>query len=201
MKQARLLTDVEMKRVFAVVAAGNHAERNRMILMLGFLAGLRACSIAALKIGNVLDDAGSVKDEFVLNAAQTKGSKAHRVFVSARLRKEIERYVGTLNDRAPHMPFIRSQKRQQHFSSNSLVQLVNRIFRAAGVDTSSHTMRRTMRRSFITNLANNAVNPRIIQKLANHSSLNHTMRYIEVTDEQMKAAVEQAYHPTQRTTL
>lgn len=60
-----------------------------------------------------------------------------------------------------------SQKRQQHFSSNSLVQLVNRIFKAAGVDTSSHAMRR----QFITNLANNAVNPRIIQKLANHRSL------------------------------
>ena len=64
MKQARLLTDIEMKRVLAVVAAGHHAERNRMILMLGFLSGLRACSIAALKIGNVLDDAGNVKGEF-----------------------------------------------------------------------------------------------------------------------------------------
>ncbi len=191
MKQARLLTDVEMKRVFAVVAAGRNAERNRMILQMGFLAGLRACSIAALKIGNVLDVAGNVKDEFVLNAEQTKGNKAQRVFVSARLKKEIEKYVSHLNEISPHffsgdLPLIQSQKQQKHFSSNSLVQLVNRIFKAAGVDTSSHAMRR----QFITNLANNAVNPRVIQKLANHSSLNHTMRYIEVTDEQMKCAVE-----------
>ena len=63
MKQARLLTDAEMKRVFAVVAAGRNAERNRMILRLGFGAGLRACSIAALKIGNVLNDVGNVKDD------------------------------------------------------------------------------------------------------------------------------------------
>ncbi len=79
-----------------------------------------------------------------------------------------------------------SQKRRQHFSSNSLVQLVNRIFRAAGIDTSSHAMRR----QFITRLSNSGISPRIIQKLANHSSLNHTMRYIEVTDEQLKSAVE-----------
>ncbi len=188
MKQARLLTDVEMKRVLAVVAAGRHPVRNRMILMMGFYAGLRACSIAALKIGNVLGDAGNVKDEFVLHADQTKGNKAQRVFVSARLRKEIEIYVSHLNEITPQAPLIQSQKHYQHFSSNSLVQLVNRIFKAAGVDTSSHAMRR----QFITTLANNAVNPRVIQKLANHSSLNHTMRYIEVTDEQLAAAVEQA---------
>ena len=191
MKQARLLTDAEMKRVFAVVAAGRNAERNRMILMMGFLSGLRACSIAALKIGNVLDDAGNVKDEFVLLAEQTKGNKAQRVFVSGRLKKEIERFISHLNVIAPNMqdgslPLIQSQKRHQHFSSNSLVQLVNRIFSAAGIDTSSHAMRR----QFITRLSNSGISPRIIQKLANHSSLNHTMRYIEVTDEQMKSAVE-----------
>ena len=186
MKQARLLTDVEMKRVFAVVATGRNAERNRMILQMGFLSGLRACSIAALKIGNVLDDAGNVKDEFVLLAEQTKGNKAQRVFVSARLKKEIEIYYNYLECEDRQSAFIQSQKRRQHFSSNSLVQLVNRIFKAAGVDTSSHAMRR----QFITNLANNAVNPRVIQKLANHSSLNHTMRYIEVTDEQLAAAVD-----------
>ena len=186
MKQARLLTDTEMKRVFAVVAAGRNAERNRMILQLGFLSGLRACSIAALKIGNVLGDAGNVKDEFVLHATQTKGRKAQRVFVSGRLKKEIERYIATLKTLDRSLPLIQSQKQQHHFSSNSLVQLVNRIFKAAGVDTSSHAMRR----QFITSLANNAINPRVIQKLANHSSLNHTMRYIEVTDEQMKSAVE-----------
>jgi integrase/recombinase XerD len=186
MKQARLLTKTEMTRVFAVVAAGRNAERNRMILQMGFLSGLRACSIAALKIGNVLDDAGNVKDEFVLLAEQTKGSKAQRVFVSEKLKREIGKYVATLKTLDRSLPLFQSQKRRQHFSSNSLVQLVNRIFKAAGVDTSSHAMRR----QFITNLANNAVNPRVIQKLANHSSLNHTMRYIEVTDEQLKAAVE-----------
>jgi len=186
MKQARLLTESEMKRVFAVVAAGRNAERNRMILMLGFLAGLRACSIAALKIGNVLNDAGNVKDEFVLLAAQTKGTKGQRVFLSGKLKKEIKSYVATLKTFDPSLPLIQSQKRQQHFSSNSLVQLVNRIFQAAGIDTSSHAMRR----SFITRLSNSGISPRIIQKLANHSSLNHTMRYIEVTDDQLKAAVE-----------
>ena len=49
-----------------------------------------------------------------------------------------------------------------------------------------------MRRQFITNLANIAVNPHVIQKLANHSSLNHTMKYIYVRDHQLAAAVELA---------
>ncbi|MCH7957793.1 MAG: hypothetical protein IIB63_09595 [Proteobacteria bacterium] len=41
MKQAKVLTDMEMKRLLAVIANGRHAERNRLAVLLSHLAGLR----------------------------------------------------------------------------------------------------------------------------------------------------------------
>ncbi len=41
MKQAKVLTEAEMKRLLAVVGNDRHSERNRHAVMLSHLAGLR----------------------------------------------------------------------------------------------------------------------------------------------------------------
>ena len=48
MKQAKVLTATEMKRLLAVVASSRHAERNRLAVMFSHLAGLRVGEIAGL---------------------------------------------------------------------------------------------------------------------------------------------------------
>ena len=62
MKQARLLTDAERKRLAAVIDSRRHATRNHTAVALSFYAGLRACEIAALRVGDVFDEAGAVRD-------------------------------------------------------------------------------------------------------------------------------------------
>ena len=47
MKQAKVLTVAERKRLLAVIANDRHSERNRLAVMLSFLAGLRVGEIAA----------------------------------------------------------------------------------------------------------------------------------------------------------
>ena len=56
MKQARILTKAEFKRVLAVVDSNKYSQRNRAVLYLSFYAGLRACEIAALRLHDVIDD-------------------------------------------------------------------------------------------------------------------------------------------------
>ncbi len=50
MKQAKVLTDAEMKRLPAVIAGGRHGERNRLVVMLSHFAGLSAGEVAALGV-------------------------------------------------------------------------------------------------------------------------------------------------------
>jgi len=187
MKQARILTDSEIKRVLAVIGAGKHSERNRAVFYLSFQAGLRACEIAALKIQDVVDDDGKVKSQIVLEADMTKGSERQRVMLSKALQKQLQRYVGAVcESRTPDTPFIRSQKGGA-FSPLTLVQLFARLYDTAGIrGASSHSGRR----QFITTLAENQINIRVIQALARHRHLNTTMRYIDVNDVKLQNAVE-----------
>ena len=156
--------------------------------MVSFLAGLRAKEIASLTISNVTDDAGAVRDEFTLAAEQTKGRKARRVFVNSALRKELAAYLKQAKLRRGCDALFQSQKGAQ-FSANTMCQLLLRIYDDSGFGTAtSHSGRR----SFITNLAAKGVGVRVLAELAAHASIATTQRYIDVNDEQMRAAVELA---------
>jgi integrase/recombinase XerD len=185
MKQAKVLTDQEVKRVLAVIAQGRHADRNRMAFMLSMLAGLRACEIASLTFGAVVDGQGKPRSEIYLAHTMTKGRKGRTVMVSERLQKEVARFIGTGPVDAAK-PFIASQKSGKSFSANTLVQLFRRLYAEAGIDgASSHSGRR----SFITTLASKGVGARVLQHLAGHSSLATTQLYIDVNDQMLREAV------------
>ena len=156
--------------------------------MFSFLAGLRAKEIAALTVANIMDEDGKGREGFTLSPQQTKGRKARRVFVNARLRKEIAVYLKHVELRAICPALFQSQKGGA-FSANTMCQLLLRIYDEAGIaDATSHSGRRT----FITNLAAKGIGVRVLAELAAHSSIATTQRYIDVNYEQLRAAVEMA---------
>jgi integrase/recombinase XerD len=187
MKQARVLTDAEFKRLLAVVAQMKHAGRNRLALMLSHLAGLRVGEIAALTVWDVIDSESKVRQQLRLRAEITKGGQARVVFLNEKLRREVERYrTEWLEDRDADAPLLLTQKRTA-FSPNTLCQLLGQLYRQAGLDgATSHSGRRW----FITRLAHSGVSPKVIMTLVGHRNLTTTQRYIEVRDEMMKAAVD-----------
>jgi len=92
-KQAKTLTAQEIRRVFDYVATRAHAERNRAIFAIMLYGALRVKEAASLRYADVLDAEGKIKAEIYLSAEQTKGSKSGTVFVSDKLRKELQAYV------------------------------------------------------------------------------------------------------------
>lgn len=187
MKQARVLTEAEFKRLTAVVSQGRHGARNRLALMLSYFAGLRVGEIASLSWDNLLDRDGRVREQLRLTAAVTKGGHARVVFMNTRLRREIEQYRNTLK-RPPEtkQPVLITQKRTA-FSANTLCQLMGQWYSQTGLDgASSHSGRRW----FITKLAHSGISPKAIMLLAGHRHLSTTQRYIDVNDEMLRSAVE-----------
>ena len=187
MKQAKVLTEAERKRLLAVIANERHAERNRLAIMLSFLAGLRVGEIAALRVGDMVDGEGRVRDQLRLNPSHTKGGVSRTVFLNKRLQREIRRYLDSLPALpAPESALLPSQKGGA-FSANTLCQLFAELYRRAGIDgASSHSGRR----GFITKLAHSGISAKVIMELAGHKHLGTTQRYIEVNDEMKRAAVE-----------
>jgi integrase/recombinase XerD len=73
------------------------------------------------------------------------------------------------------------------FSPQTIVNLFQRFYRLAAIaGASSHSGRR----QFVTELADRGVNARVVQALARHKNLNTTMRYIDLNENKLRAAVE-----------
>ncbi|MEO9682118.1 MAG: site-specific integrase [Tateyamaria sp.] len=186
-KQAKVLSSVELKRVVAICVTMQNGKRNRLMLMLSHYAGMRVGEIASLKWTDVLDKDLKPKAMFYLKAENTKAKEARQVHLNAKLQKELATYWAQLNRwKKPERPVIQSQK-GAHFSPNSVVQAFKRVLVAAGIeDASSHIGRRW----FITQMAHAGVSPKVIMELAGHKQLTTTQRYIDVTDEQKRSAVD-----------
>ena len=188
MAQAKVLTERELKRVLAVIATRRHATRDRLALLLTHWAGMRVCEVAALTRDKVIGPSGDILDEWRLSSEQTKGDKGRVVYANAKLKREIASYIKNHPSVSSKAPVLISQKgREQGFSANTLCQLINTIYREAGIQgASSHSGRR----GFITALANGSVGVKVIMELAGHRQMSTTQRYIQVTPEQKRRAVE-----------
>ena len=186
MKQAATLTEKQLKLVLAHCATRKHAARDRAIVQVSFLAALRAKEIAALTIENVRADDGSIREEFVLSAEQSKGQRARRVFLSTKLRKELAAYLATAKLRRTCSALFQSQKGRA-FSPNTMCQLFMDIYRQCGIEgASSHSGRRTA----LSAMVDKAINIKIIATIAGHSDIRTTSRYLSVTDKQLRNAIE-----------
>ena len=188
MKQAKLLTDAEFKRLSAIVNSLRYPTRNHTAIALSFYAGLRACEIAALRGGDVFDDFGRVKDTIYLSSAQTKGSDSATVLVNSKLKRQLakfaKQYPVHISNRTG--PLLFSAK-GGGFTAQTIVNLFKRLYKMAGIDgASSHSGRR----QFVTQLADKGINARLVQVLARHKHLSTTQRYIDVNESKLRGAIE-----------
>ena len=197
MSQARVLTDKEIKRVLAYCATQPHSARNRCMLLCTHLSGMRVGEVASLKISDVLNADGTIKEEIALTAQQTKGDKSRTVVVPKKLRDELSNYLQqryglkelkavTLTDTTRAL-FPTQKNPKRGFTANTLCQLFHSIYKNAQMSgATSHSGRR----SFITKLADRGVGVRVLMALAGHRSIATTQRYIELNPTIMRNAVE-----------
>jgi len=188
MKQAKLLSDAEFKRLTAVINSLRYPTRNHTIVALSFYAGLRACEIAELKVGDVFDRTGNVKDTIYLSSSQTKGSDSCTVLVNSKLQKQLGKYAVQYPKHVTKFDakLIFSAKRRG-FSAQTIVNLFQRLYSSAGIQgASSHSGRR----QFVTKLADQGINARLVQTLARHKHLSTTQRYIDVNENALRNAIE-----------
>jgi integrase/recombinase XerD len=187
-KQAKTLTATETRRVLDYVATRSHAERNRAMFLTMLYAALRVKECASLRYADVLDAEGKIKAEIYLSAEQTKGSKTGTVFVSDKLRKELQTYVKAVPYKSITDKLFYSQKRPtEGWNSNTLCQYFHHLFRNVGIDgASSHSPRRTA----ITNLADKGISVRVLQSIARHANISTTQCYIDVNDAMKRKAIE-----------
>ncbi len=187
-KQAKVLSNAEVRKVLDYVSTRKHSLRNRALVMMMFNTGMRVSEVASLRIRDVMDTESNIKNEIRLLAENTKTNEARTVFVNEKLRRELQQYAKLLVNANPNCKFFYSQKRDSDgFTANTLTQHFHYLYKRVGLDgASSHSSRRT----FITTLANKGIGVRVIMGLSGHKALSSVQCYIDCNSELMRYAVE-----------
>ena len=185
MAKAKVLTKDEIKRVMRIAETGRNGLRDRTAISLSIFAGMRIGEIANLTIGDVRGLDGKAVEIINLSKHQTKGNRSRRVFISDELGKLLNVYLSKISQLDEKKAFIRSTRTGSHFSNVSLSLRLKAIYAQAGIQTSSHSGRRT----FATKLNASGIGMRTIQSLLGHASIQTTALYCDVSDQQMIRAV------------
>ena len=110
MRQAQTLNEAQFRRVLHYCRSRRHSLRDTTIFMISFYAGLRAKEIAALTLGNVFDEAGTVREQFILGTEQSKGGQRRTVYLNQRLRKALAEYGASKQLKNLDLPLFASQR-------------------------------------------------------------------------------------------
>jgi integrase/recombinase XerD len=190
MAQARTLNEQEIQQVLDYISTRKHAARDRAMLLVSHLSGMRVGEIAALTVGHVLDAVGQIRAEIRLTAEQTKGKHPRTVFLNTRVREVLAAYVETIRiDDRDRALFPTQKNAHRGFTSNSLTQHFSILYRGAGLDgATSHSGRRT----YATNIAGQGVGLRVLMRLMGHRNVSTTAIYIDANDDMLRRAVELA---------
>jgi integrase len=180
-RQAKIPSEHQQQALLAWLQTRKHSERNHLIVLLSYKAGLRAKEIASLKWSMVMDANGDIGDHIHLTNEASKGKSGRVIALNKDLKKQlikIKESDGITIADAKKM--VIQTQRGQETSAQVIVNSFGEWYRKLGfIGCSSHSGRR----SFITQAARKVSlvggSLRDVQALAGHASLTTTSRYIE----------------------
>jgi integrase len=180
-KQAKILTEGQVKAALAAVGERRYPERDRVMVLLSVRAGLRAKEIALATWGMVTDAEGNLGDALHLSNGASKGKKGGRtVPLNASLRDALAALKAARNGVEASDRIIHSE-RDIGMSPGAVQVWFHRLYNdeLGFKGASSHSGRRT----FVTRCAKKIIEAggslRDVQELAGHASLATTQRYIQ----------------------
>jgi integrase/recombinase XerC len=180
-KQAKILTDKQVRAVLAELDARRYPLRDRLMFLLSIKAGLRAVEISRCTWAMVTNSESQIGEVIALQNRASKGKGGGRVIPmhpdlkAALVALHRERGVRAHSD----WPVIHSE-RDRGLSAGAVAVWFHRLYTGLGmIGCSSHSGRR----SFVTRAARRISEVggslRDVQMLAGHASLSTTARYIE----------------------
>ena len=175
-KQAKILSDDNLRDLLAFTAVTRHPVRNRAIVVLSAKAGLRAGEIAALTWPMVTDPTGNIGTVIALESRAAKKNSGRVIPIHTDLADALV----TLGDPTGSTgPVIRSE-RGGPMTALAIVNWFRSAYRAIGLaGCSSHSGRRTVITRAARLVHKTGGSLRDVQLLAGHRSIEMTQRYID----------------------
>lgn len=147
--------------------------RNQFTISLLFSSGIRLAELISLNRDAIRDQKFTVIG---------KGGKARICFVDNRTEDLFHKYMGSRND--ANSALIVSHLYKDRMTESNVQLLIKNSAKRAGIDRKITP--HTLRHSFATDFLRNGGDIRYLQVLLGHSSVNTTMRYAHVVDNDLE---------------
>lgn len=144
--------------------------KHRALLMTTYAAGLRVSEVVGLQLSDI------DSHRMAIRVRQGKGRKDRETLLSPRLLDELRAYW--LLER-PRPWLFPGREQSQHIAIVTVQHVYRQAVRDAGIERRGGI--HTLRHCFATHLLEAGVDPRTLQVLLGHRSLNTTMRYLQVS--------------------
>lgn len=187
-RQAKILSPKQIDLVDHFLSQTYSPTRNRLIFALSVRAGLRAKEIAKLQWRHVTDAQGNVATDIALPNDASKGKNGGRTIpMHTALRGLLMQWR---DEQKPRSFYVVSTQRSLRTTPQTIVSMFWGWYRICGLDASSHSGRRTAITRWSRKISTVGGSMRDVQKLAGHSSLSTTERYIEPSADAQRRVVE-----------
>jgi integrase/recombinase XerD len=173
-----VLAPADVRRLAARASKRRCGKREKLIVLLSFRAGLRACEIAGLDWTMVVTPRGDVSSTLAVDDSIAKNGRGRRLPVHPKLAAALKHQHKQLGK--PRNGLVIPSRYGRHLRPRSIVNWFCTIYDELGLQgCSSHSGRRT----FITRAARSVHKAggslKGVQELAGHSALTTIERYIE----------------------
>lgn len=161
--------------------------RDYLMFVFGINSGLRIGDILSLKLGDVKDDEGSIKE--YLDIREQKTNKTRRVHFNKQIKQAIEYYIKKADafDLDRYLFTNEKSTMNRPITRIRAYQLINRWCRDVGIShkVGGHTLRKT----FGYHLRMQGISIERISSLLNHQNIKVTFRYIGINDDENKETI------------
>ena len=154
--------------------------RDYALFTLGINSGLRVSDLLSLRVEDVRDSKGKIRDRIALRETKTGKTKNFPIGDSAR--KALEEYLVN-EDAYSDMPLFPSRKGSKAITRVQAYRILNSVAKAVGIKEKIGT--HTLRKTFGYHAYTRGMDLSVIQKLMNHSSPGITLNYIGITQDDL----------------
>ncbi|MBA7686579.1 Tyrosine recombinase XerC [subsurface metagenome] len=164
------------------------SPRDYLLFCFGCNSGLRIGDLLSLKLADVKDGQGNLKD--CLEIKEQKTGKTRKVFFNKQIKEALNFYLEKTRifNLDQYLFTNEKSKKNKHITRIRAYQLINKWCRDVGIKykVGGHTLRKT----FGYHLRKQGISIERISNLLNHRNIKVTFRYIGIDDDENKEVIK-----------
>ena len=175
LRHREYLTEPEIEKLLAAVKGNRWGHRDMTMLLVAFRHGLRVAELIDIRWDQV---------EFENARLHVRRAKNGTASVHPIHGDELRALRQLQREQDPKSPFVFTTERGGPFSVSAFQRLVARAGEAAGLGFAAHP--HMLRHACGYALANKGIDTRALQAYLGHKSIQHTVRYTELSPTRFK---------------